>query len=187
LKDKGWIGSVSASMPVDARGQPIPWYTYCAIDFLAERAKRSMRVFEYGSGNSTLWWSDRVRNVVSCEHDKTWYGVMRDRVPANVEYCLVELRPDGQYATAVARQAEPFDVIVIDGRERVNCAKAALGALKDDGVVVWDNSDRPEYEAGFRLLVDKRFRRIDFWGMGPINTYGWCTSLFYRSRNCFDI
>ena len=154
LKDKGWIASVLGSMPVDASEQPIPWYTYGAIDFLAGRVKDGMRVFEYGSGNSTLWWSGRTRQVVSCEHDKAWYDVMKGKVPANVDYTLIELDRDGSYANAVAGHADPFDVVVIDGRDRINCAKASLTALKPDGVIVWDNSDRPDYDAGYRFLPE---------------------------------
>jgi predicted O-methyltransferase YrrM len=146
-----------------------------------------MAVFEYGSGNSTLWWSRRTTRVVSCEHDKVWYDVMRDRLPANVEYKLVQLGNDGEYSSAIADRSEQFDVIVIDGRDRVNCAKRSLSALKPDGVIVWDNSDRSEYDAGYEFLIENRFKRLDFWGMGPINTYGWCTSVFYRPLNCLDI
>jgi hypothetical protein len=76
---------------------------------------------------------------------------------------------------------------VIDGRDRVNCTKASLGALKPDGSIVFDNSDRSDYESGYSFLQANEFRRLDFWGMGPINSYGWCTSVFYRTQNCFGI
>src|ERR1051325_11413300 len=139
LKDKGWMGSVRDAMPLDASGRPIPWYTYGAIDFLDGRVKSNMRIFEYGSGNSTLWWSGRTRCVVSCEHDRAWHASMKARLPANVDYLLVELGDDGRYAKAITAHTEPFDIIVIDGRDRVNCAKASLASLKPDGVIVWDN------------------------------------------------
>jgi hypothetical protein len=187
LKDKGWMDSVAQSMPVDGSGQPIPWYTYGAIDFLSDRIRDDMSVFEFGSGNSTLWWSSRTRRVVSCEHDEHWYALMKSRVPANVTYAHVALDADGAYASTAVRQAEKFDVIVIDGRDRVNCTKASLAALKPDGSIVFDNSDRSDYESGYAHLQANGFRRLDFWGMGPINSYGWCTSVFYRTRNCFGI
>ena len=187
LRDKGWIRSALDSMPVDAAGQPIPWYTYGSIDFLAARVRAEMNVFEYGSGNSTLWWSRRARHVVSCEHDPVWYDAMKSKVPANVDYSHVRLADDGAYARAISSRNEPFDVVVIDGRDRVNCAHSALPALSRSGVIVWDNSDRPDYEAGYRFLLENGFKRLDFWGMGPINTYGWCTSVFYRTLNCLDI
>lgn len=31
------------------------------------------RVFEYGSGNSTLWWQAHAGEVVSVEHDRPWF------------------------------------------------------------------------------------------------------------------
>ena len=187
LKDRGWIDSVIDSMPVDAKGQPIPWYTYPSIDFIGARVRPGMSVFEFGSGNSTLWWSSRTSRVVSVEHDAGWFGVMKSRLPDNVSYSQVALDTDGAYAHAAGRQDERFDVIVIDGRDRVHCTKASLGALKTDGVIVFDNSDRTEYEEGYEFLRASGFRRLDFWGMGPINSYGWCTSVFYRSVNCFGI
>ena len=80
-----------------------------------------------------------------------------------------------------------FDCVVIDGRDRVNCARHALGALTAGGVIVWDNSDRDCYQEGFDFLRDHGFRRIDFWGLGPINAYPWCTSIFYRDGNCLGL
>lgn len=41
---------------VDKDGNPIPWYTYPAIEFLNSLDFSSKNVFEYGTGNSTLWW-----------------------------------------------------------------------------------------------------------------------------------
>jgi hypothetical protein len=39
----------------------------------------------------------------------------------------------------------------------------------------------------FRDLLKNDFRRLDFTGLGPINASPWCTSIFYRRKNCFDI
>lgn len=36
-----------------------------------------MIVIEYGCDNSTLWWANRVKHVISCEHDRQWYEEMK--------------------------------------------------------------------------------------------------------------
>lgn len=187
LRQMGWFRSFHSGTAVDAEGGPLPWYTYGSIRFIEERISPAMTVFEYGSGHSTLWWSQRSASVDGCEHDPGWYALMRDKFPDNVDCSLVELDDRGSYAEAIHRKGRRFDVVVIDGRNRVQCAKRALEALSEMGVVVWDNSDRPEYDEGYEALKSAGFRRIDFWGMGPINTYGWCTSVFYRPGNCFGI
>ena len=50
----------------------IPWINFPAIDYLRNFANKSMRVFEYGSGGSTLFWAKRVKQVISVEHDAQW-------------------------------------------------------------------------------------------------------------------
>jgi uncharacterized protein YuzB (UPF0349 family) len=187
LKEVGWYNSFNKHMPVDRNGEAVPWYTYAAIDFLGGRINGRMAVFEYGSGNSTIWWAKRVSRVVSFEHDEQWFTKVKLKLPDNVTYRYSNLAPQGDYSTAILQHDKEFDVIVIDGRDRVSCAKNSLCALNDSGVIIWDNSDRDKYQDGYKFLSDNGFKRLDFSGFGPINTYGWCTSVFYRPQNCLGI
>lgn len=129
---------------------------------------------EWGSGASTRWFSQRVARIVSFEHDEAWL---------QPESVLVPL--DG-YAEAV-RGRGPFDVAVIDGARRNDCATEVLDELAPRGVVIWDNAERPEYVSGFDALAAAGFRQIDFVGFGPVNGYRWTTSILYRVNNCFGI
>ena len=187
LVDSGWFKSVEEGLPFDAEGKPLPWYTYSFIDFIGGRIRPKMKVFEYGSGNSTLWWSQRVESVVACEHDKPWFNTISGKVPENVDYRYCELEYGGAYSQLISTFDTEFDCIVIDGRDRVNCAKNVVPALKEDGVVIWDNSDREKYTDGYSFLKDNGFRRLDFWGIGPICRKPWCTSVFYRENNNLGI
>jgi hypothetical protein len=64
LKNIGWINTFNNKMPVDGNNNPLPWVTYSFIDFISERLTNSMDIFEYGSGNSTLWYSKKVKSGV---------------------------------------------------------------------------------------------------------------------------
>lgn len=187
LKKLGWQRSVETGTPVDRDGNALPWFTYASIAFLSKRIRPEMTVFEYGSGGSTIWWSRRVSRVIACEHDLEWFQAVAARVPANVELLYRELTPAGAYTQTIQGYTRQFDIIVIDGRDRVQCAMNSLAALKDDGVLIWDNSDRPRYREGFAFLRDHGFKRLDFAGDGPINAFRSCTSIFYRAENCLGI
>ncbi len=187
LKDAGWFKSYRAGAPVDYHGFPLPWMTYSAISFLEKRLTSEMSVFEYGSGNSTLWWAEHAKKVVSCEHDKSWYQRMKQLIPSNVELHQIDLEYNGLYSRKIGEFSGAFDIIVIDGRDRNNCAKNSLNALTTKGVIIWDNSERESYREGFDFLLENGFKRLDFDGMGPVNVYAWCTSIFYREKNCFDL
>lgn len=187
LEKMGWFRSIETNLPVDNEGNPLPWYTYPAISFLEKKIEPQMKIFEYGTGNSTLWWGKRVASVISIEHDLEWYESMKKRVPSNIEYKYSELVDDGAYCRIISKYEKKFDIVVIDGRDRVNCAKNTLKALRDNGIIIWDNSDRVAYNDGYQYLLDNGFKRLDFFGLGPINNISWCTSIFYRKNNCLEI
>jgi hypothetical protein len=179
----GWFRSVREHLPVDQDGNPLPWFTYPSMLFLKGKIRPEMTVFEYGSGNSTLWWSNQVSSVTSCEHDREWLNSFKAEFPPNIDSIHCELDYGGEYCKTILAYKSSFDIIVIDGRDRVNCAINSIGALKEDGVILWDNSDRGKYKEGCSYLLRNGFRRLDFWGLGPIGSQEWCTSIFYRDNN----
>jgi hypothetical protein len=186
-KASGWLRSATARRPVDTDGNPLPWYTYPAISFLTPRIKPSLSVFEYGSGNSTLWWAARVRKVRSVEHDSAWAKIVRDMLPENASLDVFELEDGGDYSKASRTANEKFDVIVVDGRDRINCAHVAVTALTPGGVLVWDNTERRRYHSGFKHLYEFGFKRLEFRGLAPIRSIALETSIFYRPDNCLGI
>lgn len=187
LKEDGWFRSFREAASVDAEGNPVPWITYPAIEFLKNRIRAEMSVFEYGCGESTLWWASRVREVISVEHDKDWHQKIKLTIPKNVSLTYVDLEYGGVYSKKITEFKDKFDIVILDGRDRVNCAINSLDALKSDGIIVWDNSNIKEYEKGYRFLYEHGFRKIEFIGLSPAVNYKTETGIFYRTNNCLGI
>ena len=187
LKEDGWFRSFKEGRSIDSYGNPIPWLTYPAIDFIERRIRPDMCVFEFGCGASTLWWAQRVKKVIACEHDSAWYQEVVRSIPANVSLHNIPLVYGGEYCRKVSGFVEKFDIVVIDGRDRVNCAKYAFNSLTPAGVIIWDNSDREEYLEGYEYLYLHGFRKIEFVGLAPIVNIKAETGIFYRPDNCFNI
>jgi hypothetical protein len=184
LAANGWFRSRREARVVDLAGEPLPWITYPAIAFLERRVRPDVSVFEYGCGASTLWWARRVARVVSVEHDAEWARKVAGEAPAHVEITHAPLG-DGYRAAPAARA--PFDVVVIDGRDRVACVPHAIAALSSEGVVVFDNSNRPEYASGLRALAGAGFASVPFVGMAPSINEESETTVFYRRTNCLGL
>ena len=187
LKAKGWQYSRFIHQPLDQERKPLPWFTYASIHFIAQKLNTTQRVFEFGSGNSTKWFSEHVKNVISVEHDTDFYEIIHKELSAltNVDHVFGAL--GSAYSSKILEYESTFDIVVIDGRERIECAKNCLKALKVDGIVIWDNSDREKYKEGYDFLRESGFKQLDFRGAGPISHSEWQTSIFYRKNNCFDI
>jgi len=212
LTESGWVESAAEKMPLRA-GEPVPWYTYSAIAFLEAIVEPHFRVFEFGAGNSTLYWEKRVREVVSVEHDPVFVAYLRSNSMGKAKITLLnecgkldknyidetvsEAFPDSCNKVDIAEQireegyleygdalsefaAGDFDIAIVDGPARTLSALNAGLHMRDGGLVLLDNSDRPESATAIALLVEMGFRRIDFWGLGPVNPYGWCTTLFFK-------
>jgi hypothetical protein len=164
---------------VDGNGNPVPWYTYPAIEFLDRLDFSESTVFEYGSGNSSLWWSGRSHRVISVESDAEWHGRISAAAQSmsNFDYRLAKGKEDYVLASGLANA----DVVVIDGKYRFECARHLIdglgtGALRAK-MIIFDNSDwypRSIFELSKRL----GWTQVDFAGFGPINDYTWTTSVF---------
>ena len=74
LLEDGWFESFNTKRSINKIGNPIPWCTYSFIKFIEPRLKKDFKVFEYGSGNSTLWYAKRVAEITSVENDFGWYN-----------------------------------------------------------------------------------------------------------------
>lgn len=183
----GWLRSYREGRSVDREGRPLPWLTYPAIEFLSRRVRPGMRVFEYGSGASTLWWAERVASVHAVEHDREWFRRSSHGLPPNAQVQHVALAPGEAYVRRILELDLKFDVVVIDGRRRAACAGVATSALSDGGVIVFDNTDRAHYQGAIQALERQGFRRIEFVGMAPIAPVKTETSIFYRPGNVLGI
>ena len=186
LARTGWVRSVLSGEIVDEDGKPLPWMPRPFVDFLAPRLNPRLRVFEYGAGASTLFFGERVGQVVSVEHDAAFAAALAPRLPANVRV-LVRARDSAGYVQAIAEMEKAPHLVVVDGFQRIECAAAARPLLAPDGVLVLDDSERAEYgpvDAGMRQAG---FRSLEFWGLAPCRIEHRCTTLFYRTDNVLGI
>ena len=164
-----WLQSLLAIYDIDALIRlDVPWWTYDAIGKVEAflQARPNARVFEWGSGASTVWLAKRAGSVVSIDHDAPWVEFSAPRLAeqgnAQVELVPADARPDpdpqflsgkpgyaGQtfraYVDAIERHEGLFDLIVIDGRARATCLEKAVGRLAQGGLIVFDNSHRSRY------------------------------------------
>jgi hypothetical protein len=154
----------------------VPWWTFDSIDivddFLTNRP--AAKVFEWGSGASTIWLSKRAKSVIAIEHDRNWASLVDSMAPANVEIRLVEpskLQAGSNpitsskkgnsdldfsdYVKAIEHENSTFDLIVIDGRAREGCLGLAIAKLSEDGMILFDNVDRARYREAISRFQDQ--------------------------------
>src|SRR5262245_52249641 len=85
-----------------------PWMTFASIAFLDGALRPDMRVFEWGSGGSTLFFSKRAKEVIAVEDDAEWAENVR-RVCAERGYKNVTLEYVPQDGDAPLTKFDPAD------------------------------------------------------------------------------
>ncbi len=178
----GYFKSRELSMSVDADGDPIPWYTYPAIEYLSSLDFRECSVFEFGSGSSSIWWAKRAKEVYSVENKPEYFEKLQN---AKLDNNKIFFRENSEsYSECIVEQGKVFDIIIIDGKRRFECLEKSLDCLSDKGMLIFDNSDRclifNHYKRALQRLNQEDFIQVDFKGFTPINTYTSVTSIFFK-------
>jgi hypothetical protein len=161
---------------IDKNGYPVPWYTYPAIEYLKQLDFSGKNVFEYGSGNSSIFWARKAMSVTSIENNKKWFLLIENKKHKNQKLLFIE--NEEEYINFISKNGMKYDLIIIDGICRLACAKVSVNFLEKGGLIILDNSDW--YPETARFLRDSGLIQVDFTGLGPINYYTWTTSLFFH-------
>ena len=170
----------------------IPWIQRDAFYYLDDFIEPGFKVFEYGSGSSSHYFLKKKADLVSVEHDVYWY----EKVKLFLEdkgfdqFFLKLIVPEeknetasppilssrdtrflgsdySKYASFVKSYPdEHFDIILIDGRVRIECLKYAIGKLKKSGILIFDNSERKDYRPSLDNLplkcISKSFGPVEY-------------------------
>jgi hypothetical protein len=187
LKETGLLNSYRQGYPCDNNGDPLPWMTYPIISIIKERFDKEMNVFEYGSGFSTLYYAKLVRKIVSVECDRDWYEKIQSQLPGNASLIYCGLDKPEEYVKSIDNTNEVYDVIIVDGRERVKCLENAVQHLSDEGIIILDDSNRQKYINGIDFLKKNGFKQLELEGMKPNTFRLTASSIFYRNDNCVGL
>ena len=116
-----------------------PWISYDAQSFLERALPKAARVLEFGSGMSTIWYARHAAKVVSVEDNQEWFSRIEPEIKSlgNVDY---RFATGADYYSSIP--SGPYDLIIIDGSFRAECAAAAMPHAAPDAIIYLDNSDK---------------------------------------------
>lgn len=180
LKTGHWRSSLKTKS-VSPSGRPLPWYTYPAIDFLAQRNFKDKSVMEFGGGQSTLWWAAHAKSVMTIEEDPAWHQQLKRDLPGNVDLHHVSIAEFSRVEDLLRSKATKFDVIVVDGHLRREATALAFQYLGPSGALILDNADGYGF---YEETKDRGCHRVDFFGFAPGVPRRHCTSIVFVD-DCF--
>ncbi len=134
------------------------------------------KVFEFGTGGSTIWLAGRVKELVSVEHNKAWFNILKEgfisdfgEIPGNVIILLLNRTLNDRWIVSettgenigldftdyILRYPDDyFDLVIVDGRARNSCIANSLSKVKPGGYIMLDDVQRPCYAQGIAMLSE---------------------------------
>lgn len=193
LSNPGLIGPYlkhnvfSKKYPIDWK---MPWWSYRAIEFV-DTIVAGKRIFEYGTGGSTVRFAGKAKSIVAVEDDAKWMEMVEDRLKklgiSNVE---IHHSPfdfhhpagydDSEYLKMMEKAGGDFDIVIIDGqdhtfRERIRCFRYVEPKMKPGQYIIVDDFWRYE-----ELLKSNRAKDVKvFESVGPCRFGVTSTAVFF--------
>jgi predicted O-methyltransferase YrrM len=142
----------------------IPYMNDTEIVHLMRYIDKEKNVLEIGGGHSTVFLSKLVKRITTIEHNVEWgsklYTILKElELPADIRIIPpnfpqnhpFEPAKDGQfdnYIEYIKKFDDLYDIVIVDGRDRVRCVEASIKNLKNDGIlIVHDFWNRTKYHS----------------------------------------
>jgi hypothetical protein len=179
-----WIHA--ATIPTPER---IRW-SFAAID-AADRLFPGRRIFEWGSGGSTLRYARKGCQITAIEDDQIWLDAVQDELVAarvahlvtlnHIPFNFVQPHDFANSSYCQALSGSQWDVVIIDGqdktfRERITCFHRADPLMKPGSIILVDDFWRYE-----ELLTSHSAQSVQvFESVGPCRIGVTSTAMFFN-------
>ncbi len=152
-----------------------PFISDNATEFFEGVVRPKFRVFEYGTGESTIWFTQRVAHITTVEDDEAWQEMVFERLTElgldhKAEAILMpwEMGPDSprmieEYANSINQYPDNhFDLIFCDGlaHARKLCPALAMPKTKPGGWLVIDDVGWNPVSFGTQMVRDNEWPEI---------------------------
>jgi predicted O-methyltransferase YrrM len=138
--------------------QGVPWWSFAAID-AADRLFPGRRIFEWGSGGSTVRYARKGCQITAIEDDQIWLDAVQTALAAagvanqatlhHVPFNFDQPHDFASSSYCQALSGSQWDVVIIDGqdktfRERITCFHHADPLMKPGSIILVDDFWRYE-------------------------------------------
>lgn len=137
--------------------------TFDFKDVLAEQCLtlKPRRILEWGPGYSSQLMHECCpkAEIISIEHDEKWYNKAIEKHGKYATIYLVPLngKPSKYSTWPLLQKFDLFDLIFIDGRQRLSCLIVASQILNSSGRIILHDAKRLEYKPAIDVLKQLGF------------------------------
>lgn len=121
----------------------VPWLSKKANQFLDINLNSKMNCIEFGSGSSSVWISERVKELTSIEHNFEWYEKIKvySKKLDNFKLLLLSGEDYHKYVDSKLKD-DSIDFCLIDGLFRDIISLKIIKKISPGGYILIDDIER---------------------------------------------
>jgi hypothetical protein len=148
------------------------------LDWFESYDFSDFNLIEFGSGNSTNYFADKVETVVSFETDINFYNNFKSSLSENVDYRFIQ-KYDLENKIPDIEINDKTIVFIDSASNRFLLTKNIL-KTESPNILILDNSN--EYKNTCKFLYDNGYLEIPLWGLRFMEVEEACTSVFIKNN-----
>jgi len=143
-----------------------PWLVPSAVSWLDKNIQKDWKIFEFGCGYSTIWYAKRCNSITGIDDHLEWFNLIKAKIESsNIGNCDLIFTPSVSPLSIDDFPNDFFDLVIVDSAEsRIECAIAAVSKIKKGGYLLFDDTDKLEYQ---NIEFLKSWNVMRFVGMKP--------------------
>lgn len=162
--------------------KPIPTLTLSFLDFFKKTNFKDKICVEIGSGDSTIYWSEYFKKIISYENNLNYLNELKKRTKNILNIDVLEFKKNIFSNIYFKKNIHDADVIIIDNDpdfiSRKDFCIFAKENKKEKSLIILDNGN---WNIDAYDYLIKNFFCFDFPGLNKTNELT-VTSLFFEER-----
>lgn len=166
---------LTKKMPIEWN---LPWWSYKAIQYV-DTIVDGKRIFEYGTGGSTVRFASKAKEIIAVEDDDKWMNLVNAKLQeqslsnARIVHSFFDFKNSvdferSDYIKMIDKVGGDFDIVIIDGQdgtfqERIKCFRHVEPKMRPGSYIIVDDFWRYEI-----LRKENRAKSVEvFESVGP--------------------
>ena len=171
------IASIMTIIKAKGLHQSKPMLSLPFLDWFESYDFSAFNLIEFGSGNSTNYFAEKVKNVISFETDLYYFNSLKPNLLNNVDYKFIE--SDDLTTKQLDIVIDEKTIIFVDCAANRFLTTKNIFKLKLPNIFILDNSER--YKNTCKYIYSKGYTEIPFWGIRLEEPEEACTSVFIKN------
>jgi hypothetical protein len=172
------IASIMTILKAKGLYQNKPSLTMPFLDWFESYDFSSFNLIEFGSGNSTNYFYEKTKNIISFETDINYYNNLQPLLSDDIDYRFIQKYDLENKIPDI--EINDKTIMFIDSASNRFLLIKNIFKIGSPNILILNNSN--DYKNTCKFIYNKGYSEIPFWGLTFMDVQESCTSVFIKNN-----